>query len=145
MQNNQLNCPVDFIPINENKARITAALVMVLMIIYLFTNWWPIMAFLLYDFSLRASKSPHLSLLGRISNIIIHLLNIPNKPVDRAPKRFAAGVGFVITLSIAVLIGFELFSIVNILACVLIFFAFLESALGICAGCYIYTHGKKLF
>src|SRR5689334_5488064 len=145
MQNNDLNCPVDFVAINENKARLTALLVLLLMVVYLLTNWWPIIGYLIIDFLLRAAKWGKYSLLGRVSDVFIKVLNIPNKPVDRAPKRFAAGVGLVITLAMAVLIAFEVFTLVNLLGYVIILFAFLESALGFCAGCYIYSYGKKLF
>lgn len=145
MDKNELSCPVDFVLINENKARMIAAFVLLLMSVYLLTHWWPIIAYLIVDFLLRAAKWGKYSLLGKISDLAIHVFHIKNKPVDRAPKRFAAGVGFVITFAMAIFIAFEFITTVTILGYALIIFAFLESALGFCAGCYIYSYGKKIF
>ena len=140
-----MECPVDFIPINENKARLTAFFVFILTIIYLLNGFWLIMAFLLLDFSLRAFNFGKYSLLSFISDAIIKQLKIKNKQVDRAPKRFAAGVGLVFSLAILIAAYFHQSLIVYSLSGVLIFFAFLESFLGFCAGCYVYSAGKIIF
>ena len=140
-----MECPVDFIPINENKARLTAFFVFTLTIIYLLNGFWLIMAFLLFDFTLRAFNLGKYSLLGFISDAIIKQLKIKNKPVDRAPKRFAAGVGLIFSLAILIAGYFQQQLIVYALSGVLIFFAFLESFLGFCAGCYVYSAGKMIF
>ena len=140
-----MECPVDFIPINENKARLTAFFVFILTIVYLLNGFWLIMAFLLGDFSLRAFNLGKYSLLGFISDAIIKQLKIKNKPVDRAPKRFAAGVGLVFSLAILVAGYFHQPLIVYSLSGALLFFAFLESCFGFCAGCYVYSAGKIIF
>lgn len=140
-----MECPVDFIPINENKARLTAFFVFILTIVYILNSFWLIMAFLAIDFSLRAFNLGKYSLLGFISDAIIKQLKIKNKPVDRAPKRFAAGVGLVFSLAILITGYFHQLLIVYALSCVLLFFAFLESGFGFCAGCYVYTVGRMLF
>jgi Domain of unknown function (DUF4395) len=140
-----MECPVDFIPINENKARLTAFFVFILTIVYVLNGFWLIMAFLLVDFSLRTFNLGKYSLLGFISDAIIKQLKIKNKLVDRAPKRFAAGVGLVFSLAILVAGYFHQPLIVYSLSGVLLFFAFLESFLGFCAGCYVYSAGKIIF
>lgn len=140
-----MECPVDFIPINENKARLTAFFVFILTIVYILNSFWLIIAFLVIDFSLRAFNLGKYSLLGFISDAIIKQLKIKNKPVDRAPKRFAAGVGLVFSLAILITGYFHQLLIVYALSCVLLFFAFLESGFGFCAGCYVYTVGRMLF
>jgi hypothetical protein len=143
--NDNLDCPVDLVVINENKARIVALFSLMLTVVFLLTSVWLIIAFLLIDFFLRAFKWGKYSLLGILSDVIIKNFKIKNKPVDRAPKRFAAGVGLFITLAMLVLLATGLEITAGILAIVLIFFAFLESVFGFCAGCYVYTLGKKLF
>jgi len=140
-----MQCPVDFIPINENKARLTAFLVFLLTIIYLLNGFWLIIAFLFIDFSLRAFNFGKYSLLGFMSDAIVKQLKIKNKPVDRAPKRFAAGVGLVFSLAILLAAFFQQPTIVYILSGVIIFFAFLESFFAFCAGCYVYSFGKIIF
>lgn len=140
-----MDCPIDFIHINENKARLTALFVFILTIVYLLNGLWLIMAFLLVDFSLRAFNLGKYSLLGSISDAIIKQLKIKNKPVDRAPKRFAAGVGLVFSIAILIAGYFHQQLIVYSLSGVLIFFAILESFFGFCAGCYVYSAGKIFF
>ena len=46
----ELECPVDFITVNENKVRLNALSVLLLSIIYLFIPVWMIPAFLTVDF-----------------------------------------------------------------------------------------------
>ena len=139
-----MDCPVDLIKINENKARLTAFFVLVLTLVYLKTGFWLIMAFLMVDFTLRAFNLGKYSLLGFIGDAVIKQLNIKNKPVDRAPKRFAAAVGLVFTATIlaAFFLGIKLVPMV--LAVVMALFALLESFFGFCAGCYVYDFGKKI-
>ena len=139
-----LQCPVDNVVINENKARFTAFFVLVLAVIFLFTCLWIIVAFLAVDFFLRVNNLGNYSLLGILSDAIIKQLHIKNKPTDRAPKRFAAGVGLLFTVAILILTLSHLPLYTNIVVSVLLFFAFLESFVGFCAGCYVYTFLKKL-
>ncbi|MBS1523958.1 MAG: DUF4395 domain-containing protein [Bacteroidetes bacterium] len=138
MENN-MQCPVDFVPMNENKARLTALFVLILCIVFLFTNWWIIIAFLVVDFLLRANNLGKYTLLAILSDVIINQLKIKNKPTDRAPKRFAAGVGLVFTIGVLILTLLKLDTATLIVILVLIFFAFLESFIGFCAGCYVYS------
>jgi len=139
-----MECPVDFIPVNENKARLTAFFVLVLAIIYLFTGFWLVIAFLVFDFSLRTFDFGSFSPLGFLSDAVTKQLKIKNKPVDRAPKRFAAGVGLVFNIAIFIL-AFSHFTLaVNVLTIVLCCFAILESFAGFCAGCYVYSAGKSV-
>jgi hypothetical protein len=77
--------------------------------------------------------------------VVIKQLKIKNKPVDRAPKRFAAGMGLVFTIAI-LSAGFFHFAILsNVLVVTLCVFAMLESFAAFCAGCYVYSAGKFLF
>jgi len=137
-----MDCPVDFIKINENKARLTAFFVLALSLVYLKTGFWLIMAFLMVDFVLRAINLGKYSLLSFISDAVIKQLNIKPKMVDRAPKRFAAIIGVVFTAAILVSCILQLHTIAFSLAAVLSIFAFLESFFAFCAGCYAYSAGK---
>jgi hypothetical protein len=142
--NDNLQCPVDFVPMNENKARLTAFWVLVLGIIFLLTNWWIIMAFLVIDFLLRANNQGKYSLLAILSDAVINLFKIKNKPTDRAPKRFAAGVGLLFTIGILILALLKQDTAVAIVTSVLLLFAFLESFVSFCAGCYAYSLLNKV-
>lgn len=142
---NELECPVDFVTINENKARLTAFFVLVLAVVFLVKPVWIIPAFLVVDFFIRVNNWGKYSLLGILSDAVIKQVGIKNKPTDRAPKRFAAGVGLVFALAI---FAFSLLGPVIVaiaLTIVIVLFAFLESFMGFCAGCYVYSILKKIY
>ena len=134
-----IQCPVDFVAINENKARLTAFFVLVFGTAFLATGLWVIIAFLIFDFFLRVNNWGKYSPLAILSDVLIRQLKIRNQPTDRAPKRFAAGVGLVFTIGILILTLLNLTIVTPIVTIVLLFFAFLESFVGFCAGCYVYN------
>ncbi len=139
-----INCPVDHVKVNENQVRVTAYQVMYIAIAWIFFQVWPIFLFLSIDFLLRAINLGKYSLLNRISELVIHKLGIGNKPVDRAPKRFAAGVGLVFSLAIVAAELFAVSWLALLLAATITLFAFLEAVLGFCAGCYVYHFINQL-
>ena len=141
----ELECPVDFKKVNENKVRLTALWFLILGVLLVLTKSWIIGAFLLIDFALRAFDFGKYSLLNLLSDFTVSTFKISAKPIDQAPKLFAAKIGlaFSVTILATILTG-NLTATLYITA-VLIFFAFLESALGFCAGCYVYTFYKKIF
>ncbi|MES2377571.1 MAG: DUF4395 domain-containing protein [Bacteroidota bacterium] len=141
--NNDLECPVDFVPINENRARMVAFMVLVLASVCFTTANSTIASILLVDFTLRSFNLNKFSPLTIIAGLLIKLLQIKNKPVDRAPKRFAAfiGLSFMLMILLALLTG--LITTAKVLLVVLMVFAALESLAGFCAGCYVYTYLKR--
>lgn len=134
-----VSCPIDHMMINENKVRITAFLVLLVSLIYVIAGYWILPVFLVIDFGLRISDLMRLSPLAFLSGVIYKKLRVKDKPVDRAPKRFAATIGLVLSLFIVATIFFQLDQISKILAIVLTFFAGLESIFSICFGCYLYS------
>ncbi|MDB5158549.1 MAG: hypothetical protein JWR50_3256 [Mucilaginibacter sp.] len=145
MADDNLDCPVDFIAINENRARLVAFFVGVLGAVCFITTNWLISAFLLADFTLRSFNLNNYSPLGLIiSGELLKLFKIKNKPVDRAPKRFAAFMGlvFVAIITLSLLTG--LITLAKAALVILMIFAALESFAGFCAGCYVYSYLKRL-
>ncbi|MDP9079339.1 MAG: DUF4395 domain-containing protein [Bacteroidota bacterium] len=136
---NNLECPVDNISVNENKVRIVAFFVLLLTAVFVVTNGWPFAALLFADFALRSFNFNKYSPLAILSDTIVKQLKIKNKPVDRAPKRFAALVGLFFSGFILVATVFQLTLVSQLAAGILIIFAALESFLGFCAGCYVYS------
>jgi hypothetical protein len=123
---------------NESKIRLTAFIVFLLIIVYLITgNAW-IMIFLIIDFSLRATaESARYSPLAAISGLVVRWLRLPVKPVYMPPKRFAARIGLLFCLGMAVCHNSLPWTL--ILGSVVALFAALESMVGFCAGCYVYN------
>lgn len=140
----ELECPVDFITVNENKVRLTALSVFILALVYLIVPNWIIPAFLTVDFFLRGFNFGKYSLLHFISDKAIKLFGIKAKPIDQAPKRFAAKIGFFFSIAILAAHVVNYTTAALVLAGVLTVFAFLESFLGFCAGCYVYTFYSRL-
>ncbi len=87
--------------INENKVRLNALWVFSLVIISIFYVQLPIATFLAVDFFLRGFNLGRYSPLGKLSDVIIKQLNIGSKPIYQAPKRFAARIGLVFSVLLA--------------------------------------------
>jgi len=136
-------CPVDFIAVNENKVRLTALWVLLLLIVSLFINPLPVFIFLAVDFFMRAFNYVKYSPLNILSGAVVKQFKIPNKPIDQAPKRFAASIGFILSVTVVLLIT-QFAKVAFALTIVFVTFAFLESFLGFCAGCYVYTFLQRL-
>ena len=135
----QKECPVDLVAVNGNRIRVSAFFVFALAVAYLLSNSPFIPAFLVVDFYLRAFYNGRYSLLQWMALQVEKSGWIGVKLTDRAPKRFAAQIGFLLTdmLLIFAIIGLD--SVAFYLAALLGLFSFLESFLGFCAGCYLFT------
>lgn len=143
MATNSVECPVNFVSVNGNIVRIIALQVFMISALYVITSWAPLIIFLLADFFARGFGFYKFSILAHVSTWMVRLLHLRNKPIDQAPKLFAARLGIV--LSLLILIFHSGFPVIAMSFAVLFsLFSFLESALGFCAGCYLYNMGKKV-
>ena len=139
----QIECPVNFSPVNGVRVRLTAGFVFLLSVIYCLLPHWSIAALLMLDFFFRAFGFGRYSLLGFLSERIIAGFTLPYQATDGAAKEFAARLGFLMSdlLFICAVLFFQQagFYISGLLAC----FSFLEGAFGFCAGCYVYAFYRK--
>jgi hypothetical protein len=110
----------------------------------IFPDKW-IALFLVVDFFLRAFNFSKYSPLHLLSDAEVKVFSIKNKATDIAPKRFAARIGLVFTVLILMLNLFSQTTASICFAGVLIVFAFLESVIGFCAGCWVYTYWQLIF
>lgn len=125
--------------VNEKAARVVAGFVAALGVTGVATQWRWVPLVLAIGFALRVLAGPRFSPLGRLAaGVIAPRLGEP-KLVAGAPKRFAQGIGFVLTTiaSVAALTGGTTLA-TGVLA-LLVVFALLESALGFCAGCWMFA------
>jgi len=134
-----LDCPVDFVKIDENRVRVVAFFVVLFVSVYVVNGNTVSIGLLLADFLLRAFNLNNYSPLALISGAIVKQLGIKPKAADRAPKRFASfmGVAFLSLVLISFFSNFILLS--KVISGVMILFASLESFAGFCAGCHVYT------
>ena len=135
-----LFCPISSERINEQVPRITALLVIVMVIIAFALDSLVVMAFVAADFFIRAFTKMKFSPLSCMAYWITQMLKLPAKPIDKAPKIFAARMGFVMSLAFAVLFAAQLNTAAVVIAGILVFFAGLEFAFAFCAGCTIYSY-----
>lgn len=133
-------CPISTERINEQIPRITSLLVILVVIAGLaFQSVW-LFAFLLADFAVRAFTKLRYSALSCVAYWISKALNLAPKSIDKAPKIFAARMGFVMVMAITVLFAADFSIAAKLIAGILVFFAGLEFSIAFCAGCTIYTY-----
>ena len=122
---------------DANIIRLTAGFVVLFTALFTIFNLGYLSLFLALDFALRAfGKLP--SPLFLLSKLIARVFRLSKKSVFAAPKKFAAAIGFVFSCGIFLLYLFEQNLAANIVTVTLVFCSFLESALQICLGCYVY-------
>ncbi len=136
----QLVCPISNEKVNEHLTRLNAFFTVLLIAAGFVFNSVLFPLLLLADFFIRAFGNSRYSPVGFASAGLASLLQLRKKPIDKAPKIFAARMGFVMTLFIAVLFMTGFYTASMVIAGILVFFATLEFAFGICVGCYIYTY-----
>ncbi|WP_339736912.1 DUF4395 domain-containing protein [uncultured Sunxiuqinia sp.] len=135
-----LFCPISSERINEQVPRITAMLVIVMVIVAFALDSLIAMAFVAADFFIRGFTKMKFSPLSFVAYWITQVLNLPARPIDKAPKIFAARMGFVMSLAFAVLFAAQIGTASAVIAGILVFFAGLEFAFAFCAGCSIYSY-----
>jgi hypothetical protein len=127
-------------PVNEVSARLVAAGVVIMGLATLgFRQPW-ILVPIAYGFFARVLTGPTLSPLGQVvTRVITPMLGLTERPVPGPPKRFAQGMGLVISTSAAVSgLGFGLRGAAFVLTGLIVVAASLESGLGFCVGCRVF-------
>ena len=126
--------------VNEKAARVVAGLVALVAALALATGWLWLTAVLVVGFALRVASGPRLDPFGRLATKVIAPRLGEPVLVAGAPKRFAQGVGLVLTTvaTIALVLGAP--AVTTALLGVLLVFALLESVVGFCAGCWVFGY-----
>jgi hypothetical protein len=128
-------------PVNEKAARTVAAVVALTALTILVTGWHWLLAPLAYGFLARVLTGPTLSPLGALAQKVIapRLLGSP-RYVSGPPKRFAQGMGAVMSTAAAVLaLGFDQTTAADVLTAGILVAATLESAFAYCLGCKVFA------
>ncbi len=130
--------------VNEKAARVVASGVVAQAVLFLAFRWSFLLVTLAFGFIARVIAGPTFSPLARLAvHVIAPRLGAP-KTVAGSPKRFAQGIGLVVS-SIAAVGWFVGAPVVAVAAMViLVVAASLEAVLGFCLGCWIYGHLVRL-
>jgi hypothetical protein len=135
-----LVCPISDQRVNEQVTRFNALFAIAVIITAFLLNSIFLFAFLMADFFIRAFIGIKFSPISFASHYLSNALSLPVKMIDKAPKIFAARLGFLMTTAIGGLFILNLQLASIIVASMLIFFASLEFLFAICIGCMIYTY-----
>lgn len=127
-------------PVNEVAARVVAGGVIILCLAILVTGWTPLIAVLALGFVARVLTGPTLSPLGRLATQVVAPRIGRAKLVPGAPKRFAQGIGAVLSVGAAVLaLGFGADAAALVLVALIAVAATLESVFAFCIGCKVFA------
>ena len=136
----QLVCPISNEQISERVTRINALFAMLIVVTGFVLNSPFFIVFLMSDFFIRAFTKLKYSPLSYLSLKMANAFQLDKKLIDKAPKVFAARLGFLMTLVILILMLFGLHTTALVVGGILVFFATLEFALALCMGCILYTY-----
>jgi hypothetical protein len=127
-------------PVNEKAARTVAGVVLVFVVITLITGWYWLLIPVVYGFWARVLTGPTLSPLGWTAQNVIAPRLGASKPVPGPPKRFAQGMGAVLSTAALVLglvLGDHLAA--DIVLGLIVVAAGLESIFAVCLGCHVFA------
>ncbi len=128
-------------PVNEVSARLVAGgVVLMALVAIVFDQPW-LTAVIAYGFVARVLTGPTLSPLGQlVTRVITPRLPVPARFVPGPPKRFAQGMGAVMSLGACVLaLGFAQRGAAYVLLGLLVVAATLESVFAVCLGCKVFS------
>ena len=127
-------------PVNEVSARLVAAGVVLLTALIL-SGWTWLIVVLAYGFVARVTTGPTLSPLAQlVTRVVTPRLPVPERLVPGPPKRFAQGIGAMLSTGAAVLhFGFDATTAALVLVGMVLVAAGLEAALGLCLGCRLFA------
>lgn len=138
--------------VDDVTVRLIAAVVLVFGVTALAAQQWWLYAVLAVDFVLRASLGPSFSPVAQLVITLIrpHLAVRP-RPTAGAPKRFAAGIGAVLTSSATALWVISLVTTstgvlvaVAVIGVLMVVFPALEAIAGVCVGCQAFAGLMRL-
>jgi len=127
--------------VNEVSARLVAGGVVVLCLVTIVFDLPWLTALIAYGFVARVLSGPTLSPLGQfVTRVLTPRLPVPPKPVPGPPKRFAQGIGAVLSVTAAVLaLGFGLTTAAYLVLGAVVVAATLESVFAFCLGCKVFA------
>jgi hypothetical protein len=128
-------------PVNEVSARLVAAGVVIMSVVAIVLDQPWLIVVIAYGFVARVLTGPTLSPLGQlVTRAITPLLKVPPRPVPGPPKRFAQGIGAMLSVTAAVLaLGFGQHVAAYVVLSALAAAAALESVFALCLGCAIFA------
>lgn len=132
------SCPISTKRVDANMVRIISFQVALITLALVVTGNAFLALLLLFDFTVRISRRPELSLFHLVAKQMISRWNISPKLCDESPKRFALGLGFFTSLLLVVLYLTGFYTVASIIGLILLCAALLETVFDFCIGCKLY-------
>jgi Domain of unknown function (DUF4395) len=127
-------------PVDDVSARLVAGGVLVLATSFVLTGWTPLVVVLAYGFLARVLAGPRLSPLGLlVTRGLRPRLPMAPRPVPGPPKRFAQGIGALLSTLALVLALTGAATTSRVVVALIVGAATLESVAGFCVGCAIFA------
>jgi len=128
-------------PVNEISARIVAGTVAILSLATIVFDLRWMTAVIAYGFVARVLTGPSLSPLGQlVTRVVTPRLHVAPKMVAGPPKRFAQGIGAVLSVTAALLaLGFGQVGAAYVVLAMVVIAAALEATLAFCLGCQMFA------
>lgn len=126
-------------PVNEKAARVVAGVVLAAVIAILLTGAYWLLIPLAYGFWARVLTGPTLSPLGWLAQNVVAPRLGSKRPVPGPPKRFAQGIGAIMStaaLVLALIVGSN--KAADLILIAFLPAAALESIAGYCVGCKLF-------
>ena len=133
-------CPISNVKLDVNLDRFAVFFNVLLMISFIVTRNPIFLGIVILDYSIRSIDKGMYSPTKLLATFLNRFIKIPPKMTDIAPKIFSYRLG-VFASSMASLFHFVGFTFPSIVASsVLLSLMALDSFLGVCVGCYIYSY-----
>ncbi len=132
-------CPVGSERIDESAARINAAIVVAVVVSSVVTQTPWILAYLAVDYLIKLILGFAYSPNCIIAHTVANMLELQRRPVDSAPKRFAAVLACFMSV-LALVMAYSLDSLFwfNVVALLFVGVASLDAFAEFCLGCYLF-------
>ena len=126
-------------PVNDKAARVVAGVVLALVIATLASGFYWLLVPLAYGFWARVLTGPTLSPLGWVAQNVVAPRLGKKRPVPGPPKRFAQGMGAVMSTTALILaLVLDLHTAADVVLVLFLPAAGLESLAGYCVGCKMF-------
>jgi hypothetical protein len=131
-------CPISIDRVDKYLLKSYAAIVVLFLFLFLIGYRIPFV-FITADFIIRVFFGIKFSPTCFMIRYVFSLLHIRPRLINAGPKKFAAYVGLVFSLSILVSCSFEFFTIANVFASMFLVALLLELVLDYCLACQMQT------
>ena len=142
--NNNAFCPISFKKTDENIARLNGLFTVLLLVVFVLTNNFIPVLFLLIDFQLRGMEKPQYSPFVIFSKFVLKTFKVKAQPINAGPKIFAARIGVLFSAMILIASLAQLQVVALVFTAIFGICAFLEAAFSFCVACKIYPFWYKL-